>query len=77
MSLGTPVRRSEFWRYAKVWLDGGIYSDIDIGATARTTDFFRSLDYEKVRMGTRTRGGVVSVRRGMLHALIALRGQGR
>ena len=35
-----PVQRADFWRYAITWLEGGIYSDIDIGATPETARFF-------------------------------------
>ncbi len=38
--LLNPVQRADFWRYAITWLDGGIYSDIDIGATPETARFF-------------------------------------
>jgi hypothetical protein len=35
-----PVQRADFWRYAITYLEGGIYSDIDIGATPETARFF-------------------------------------
>lgn len=35
-----PVQRADFWRYAITWLEGGIYADIDIGATPETARFF-------------------------------------
>ncbi len=35
-----PVQRADFWRYAIAYLEGGIYSDIDIGATPETARFF-------------------------------------
>lgn len=40
----TPVQRADFWRYAIAYLEGGIYSDIDIAATPETANFFLSLD---------------------------------
>lgn len=36
----SPVQRADFWRYAICYLEGGIYSDIDIGATPDTARFF-------------------------------------
>ena len=29
-ALATSVQRSDFWRYAILWLEGGIYADIDV-----------------------------------------------
>lgn len=31
-SLETPVMRADFWRYARLYLEGGIYADIDVVA---------------------------------------------
>lgn len=43
----TPVQRADFWRYAITYLEGGVYSDIDIAATPETTKFFLNLDQDK------------------------------
>ena len=39
----SPVQRADFWRYVVIYLNGGIYSDIDIGASPETTFFFLAL----------------------------------
>jgi len=31
-NLETPVQRADFWRYTKLYLDGGIYTDLEIRA---------------------------------------------
>ena len=31
-ALETNVQRSDFWRYAVLWLDGGVYADVDVYA---------------------------------------------
>jgi hypothetical protein len=46
--LLTPVQRADFWRYAITYMEGGIYSDIDISATPDTAQFFLDLDYSRV-----------------------------
>jgi hypothetical protein len=35
----TAIQRSDYWRYAKIWLDGGIYSDVDAGVTHEFAKF--------------------------------------
>lgn len=52
-----PVQRADFWRYAVTWLDGGIYSDIDIGATPETALFFLEHGPVQGKEGAQAEGG--------------------
>jgi hypothetical protein len=47
----SPVQRADFWRYAITYLEGGIYSDIDIAATPDTARFFLSPGSDMVEEG--------------------------
>jgi hypothetical protein len=37
----SAVQRADYWRYAKLWMDGGVYSDIDAGGTPQFARFLR------------------------------------
>jgi len=47
-SLLSPVQKADFWRYSRIYLEGGIYSDIDIGARPETSQFFSEKPLDKL-----------------------------
>jgi len=38
-ALESPVQRTDMWRYTKLWLEGGVYSDIDTEARPALAEF--------------------------------------
>jgi len=44
IALETAVQRADVWRYAILWLEGGVYADIDVVAHAPIVDLVRAHD---------------------------------
>ena len=40
-ALETSVQRSDMWRYAVLWLDGGVYADVDVYALPHASQLLR------------------------------------
>jgi len=45
-NLETPVQKADFWRYSKLYLDGGVYSDIEVIALAGMVALIGSMPKE-------------------------------
>jgi len=46
--LPTKVTKSDFWRYTKLYLDGGFYTDIDVVGKPGLLDLFREHSYAQL-----------------------------
>eukprot|EP00040_Diaphanoeca_grandis_P015105 m.76926 g.76926 ORF g.76926 m.76926 type:complete len:357 (-) comp24953_c0_seq1:122-1192(-) len=48
-NLETPVQRADFWRYARLYLEGGVYADLDVVARASLRPLLKTFFCDKCK----------------------------